>query len=83
MVNFYVTGENGKLEKTEKFGEFCWVDMVNPTDDECEEIVSASGVGEDMLKAALDEEERARAEFDNGFSMFIVDCPIIEDDSGG
>lgn len=83
MVNFYVTGGNGKLEKTETFRKFCWVDMVNPTDDECEEIIANCGVGEDMLKAALDEEERARAEFDNGCSMFIVDCPIIEEGGGG
>ena len=37
-----------------------------------------------MLKAALDEEERARTEFDDGNSMFVVDCPLIMDsDDGG
>lgn len=83
MVNFYVTEKDGKLVKAEGFCPSCWVDMVNPTDDECEEIVKASGIAEDMLKAALDEEERARAELDNGFNMFIVDCPIIEEGGGG
>ncbi len=83
MVNFYVTGTEGKLEKAPAYRRGCWVDMVNPTDDECEEIVASSGIAEDMLKAALDEEERARAEFDNGCSMFIVDCPVIEEGSGG
>ena len=83
MVNFYLTGRDGKLEKSDFFRKGCWVDMVNPTDDECEDIVASCGVGEDMLKAALDEEERARAEFDNGCSMFIVDCPIIEEGTGG
>jgi magnesium transporter len=57
--------------------------MVSPTDDEVELISSQTGVPEDMIKAALDEEERARTEFDDGCSMFVVDCPIIEEGEGG
>lgn len=83
MVKFYKNAENGEIEAAEKFVEGCWVDMVNPTDDECEDVIALSGVGEDMLKAALDEEERARAEFDDGCSMYIIDCPIIEEGAGG
>ena len=57
--------------------------MVDPTDDECEDVASFSGVPEDMIKAALDEEERARSEFDEGCSMFVVDCPIMEEGANG
>ncbi len=83
MVNFFITAKSGGLEKTELFKEKCWVDMVNPTDDECEDVSAASGVPEYMIKAALDEEERARADFDDGCSMFILDCPIIEETANG
>lgn len=65
------------------FKEKCWVDAINPTDVEVDEISKISGVSEDFIKAALDEEERARTEFDDGNSMFIVDCPIIEDSDSG
>ena len=83
MVNFFVTAKSGGLERAELFKNKCWVDMVNPTDDECEDVSAASGVPEYMIKAALDEEERARADFDDGCSMFILDCPIIEETATG
>lgn len=83
MVKYFVNGEGGRLRQTTAYTEGCWVDMVNPTDDECEEVSLFTGVGEDMIKAALDEEESARAEFDDGCSMFIIDCPIIEEGASG
>ena len=39
-----------------------WVHMSNPTDKEIELVAKSTGVPEDMIKAALDEEERARIE---------------------
>lgn len=83
MVKFFVTGEDMKLVRADRFKNLCWVDMVNPTDDEVDDIVEATGVSEDMIMAALDEEEPARTEFDEGNSMFVVDCPIIEESDGG
>ncbi len=82
MVNYFFTDGSGKLGKSEDFLNNCWVDMINPTDSECSHVSEISGVSEDMIKAALDEEERARSEFDDGCSLFIVDCPIIEDNAG-
>ncbi len=83
MVRFYLNGEDGKLALSQDFAEKCWIDMVNPTDDECEEVAALSGISEDMIKAALDEEESARSEVDGGNSMFIVDCPVIEEGANG
>lgn len=83
MVKFFIAGEGGKIVQAERFSAGCWVDMVNPTDEECEEIASLSRVSEDMIKAALDEEESARSEFDEGNSMFIVDVPLIEEGVNG
>lgn len=83
MVNYFITGEDMKLARLENFNELCWVDMVNPTDDEVDDVAEVTGVSEDMIKAALDEEEPARTEFDEGNSMFVVDCPIIEESDSG
>ena len=83
MVKYFVTGGEAKPEQSQSFRELCWVDMVNPTDDEVNDVVEVAGVSEDMIKAALDEEEPARTEFDEGNSMFVVDCPIIEEGEGG
>ena len=83
MVKYFFSAEDGKLGRIEDFKDLCWVDMVDPTDDECEDVSKFSGVPEDMIKAALDEEERARSEFDEGCSMFVVDCPIMEEGANG
>lgn len=83
MVKYFFTADGGELKRTENFIENCWVDMVNPTDDECEDVAALCGVPEDMIKAALDEEERARSEFDEGCSMFVIDSPIIEEGVNG
>ena len=84
MVKFFLSNGERAPERVENFTNACWVDMVNPSDDECEDIAAVTGISEDMLKAALDEEERARTEFDDGNAMFIVDCPLIEEnDEGG
>lgn len=83
MVKYFLTGGAGAPERIDKFRDMCWVDLVNPSDDECEDVTNFTGISEDLLKAALDEEERARCEFDDGNSMFIVDCPVIEENDGG
>ena len=84
MVKFFLSGDNRAPEQIETFKSGCWVDLVNPSDDECEDVAAVTGISEDMLKAALDEEDRARTEFDDGNAMFIVDCPLIEEnDEGG
>ena len=59
----------------------CWVHLTNPTDKESELIVRTTGIPEDMLKAALDEEERARIEYDDGCTLVLFDIPVIEEES--
>ena len=83
MVKYFVTGEGVRPVQIEEFKPLCWVDMVNPTDDEVDDVAKATGVSEDLIKAALDEEEPARTDFDDGNSMFVVDCPVIEESDGG
>ena len=82
MVKFFLSDDE-KLEQIQGFSPSCWVDMVNPSDEECAEVAEVTGIPEDMIKAALDEEERARSEFDEGCSMFVLDCPIIEEGEVG
>ena len=83
MVKFFIAGEGATLAQGADFQAGCWIDMVSPTDGEVEKASSLTGIPEDMIKAALDEEEMARTEIDEGCSMFVVDCPIIEVSEAG
>jgi magnesium transporter len=70
---------NGELLRTDSFEEGIWVNMTNPSEEEINKVSAALNVETDFLKAALDEEERARIESnDDGQTLIIVDTPIIE-----
>ena len=83
MIKFFRTNEAGKTERLEEFAAGCWVDLVNPTDDEVEDACALTGLPEEMLKAALDEEETARIERDEGTFMCLLDTPTITDTDEG
>ncbi len=58
-----------------------WIHLSNPTDKEIELIAKSLTIPEEMIKAALDEEERPRIEKDDdGILLSITDIPIIEED---
>lgn len=83
MIKFFQTDENGKICRREEFSSGCWIDLVNPTDDEVEDVCALSQIPEEMLKAALDEEETARVERDEGAFMCLLDTPTITDTDEG
>ena len=82
MIRFYKT-ENSRVQAIDGFAKRCWVEMINPTDDEVEDICALSGIGEEMIKAALDEEESARVESEDGTTMYIVDSPMMVETEEG
>jgi magnesium transporter len=83
MIKFFKTDEKVRILETDKFEVGCWVELVNPTDDEVDDIRSLTGIHEEMLKAALDEEESARVDVDDGATMYIVDSPMLVDTEDG
>jgi magnesium transporter len=83
MIKFFKTNERNLIEDAEGFEKGCWVELVNPTDDEVNDVFSYTGIPEDLLKAALDEEESARVEAEDGATMYIVDSPMLVDTEEG
>ena len=82
MIRFYKT-EELRVQSSDAFASRCWVEMINPTDDEVEDICALSGISEEMIKAALDEEESARVETEDGTTMYIVDSPMMVETEEG
>lgn len=77
MLQIYKT-VNNEIVRADDFEEGVWVNLVNPSEEEISKVSSAINVETDFLKAALDEEERARIESNNGQTLIIVDIPIVE-----
>lgn len=69
---------NNELVITDAFEEGVWINMVNPSEEEISRVSSSLNVEMDFLRAALDEEERARIESDEGQTLIVVDTPVVE-----
>lgn len=54
-----------------------WFNLVNPTAEELARTAALTGVNPDMLKAALDEEERSRTELDDDCLLVITNVPVL------
>ena len=85
MIQLFQTEKARIVEKNPEFGgglniKDKWIHLENPTDREIELIERVTGVNEDLLKAALDEEERARIEVDDGDTLILFDIPTIEEE---
>lgn len=57
-----------------------WIHLSNPTDKEIEFVNSLTEIPEEFIKAALDEEERARVEVEDDILLTLFDIPIMEED---
>lgn len=79
MLTIYKT-LNDELTSLEKFEDGVWVNLVNPDEDELSQVTAELGIESEYLRAALDEEERARIDHDNDQILIIVDVPVIDKD---
>ena len=76
MINRYIT-ENGRLETTENHLHGSWISVIAPTNEELADLAEELSLDEDILRAALDTEERSRLEVDEAFTMVLVNIPYI------
>jgi magnesium transporter len=53
-----------------------WINLVNPTDEECDAVSSRFGIPPEHLRAALDFHERPRMEYDDGILLVVARIPI-------
>lgn len=79
MLKIYKTvDEKGLFRETEKIEKGSWINLVDPSEQEINNIVNSIGVNDDFIKYALDIEERARIDVADEQTLIIIDVPIIE-----
>lgn len=77
MINFYKTADD-KLTKIKGAEEGCWVSAVAPTEEEIVKLAMEVGVMQEFLRAALDEDETARIQTENGQTLILIGVPCAE-----
>ena len=81
MKKIYKTFETG-FRQIDAFEEGAWINLINPTPQEINEVSSEFNIEVNHILSALDEEERARIEVDDNCTVIIVDVPIKETEEG-
>ena len=59
-----------------------WIHIEDPTVDVLNKISKLTGISNTFLLSALDEEESARIDSDDGDTLIVLDTPYIERDTG-
>jgi len=81
MLQVYKSDEK-QLHLIAKIEPDSWINLVSPTSEELEEVVRETGAEITFLRAALDEEEPSRIDFEEGQTLIIVDVPIMDEGEG-
>lgn len=76
-MKIYCSAEDGTLNQIDNFIRGCWVNLVAPTEQELQKVITELKIVPDFLSDPLDSEEKARIESDEGQTLIIVDTPII------
>jgi magnesium transporter len=66
----------GKLSPLDHLDFDCWVNMINPSEEELQRISVLLGVPLDYLFDPLDADERARIEFEDGVLLLVIRVPL-------
>ena len=79
MIKIYNTDlETNKTEKIEIIKKGCWINLVNPTDQEIKQVCEAVKIEEEFIRYPLDYEEQARIDQEDDAVLFVIDVPTIE-----
>ncbi len=79
MLSIYSSAENRQLTKLENIEPGCWINMIDPSDEELIFVSKNTNVPMDFLKAALDEEETSRIDIED-CTLIILDIPFTDMD---
>ena len=82
MLKIYKTNKDKSVDKIEEIVSNCWIDMLNPTEEEIDKVVDKTKIDKDLIVKMLDEEERPRIETSDTDTLIVIDTPYLAYDEG-
>ncbi len=77
MISIFKT-ENSIIQELDNYESNIWIKMVSPSNEEASYISQRYGIDIDHVKAALDNDESARIEIEDDYTLILVDIPVNE-----
>ncbi len=72
---------NHQFEPVDKIAGDCWVNVVNPDNNELKKLSNELNIPLDFLTDPLDIDERARIEKDSNATLIILRVPVLNEDN--
>ena len=83
MKTIYKTSEEtGRLEEITNYCDGNWVCLISPTAEEVKDVSQHFEIELQDMISALDEDERARVDADDDYTLIIIDVPYREVENG-
>lgn len=83
MKTIYKTAEeNSRLEEITDYCDGNWVCLISPTAEEVKDVSQHFNIELQDMISALDEDERARVDADDDYTLIIIDVPYREEEDG-
>jgi len=79
MLSIYSSTENKQVTTLENVEAGCWINLIDPSDEELIFVSKNTNAPMDFLRAALDEEETSRIDIDD-CTLVILDIPFTDMD---
>jgi len=79
MLSIYSSTENKQVTKLENIEPGCWINLIDPSDEELIFVSKNTNAPMDFLRAALDEEETSRIDIED-CTLIILDIPFTDMD---
>lgn len=79
MVNIYTTDSNKIFKELKSLQKDCWIDLINPTNEEIKDVSLKTNTDLDLLTKLLDDEELPRIEIGDNATLIVVDTPYMTD----
>ena len=80
MLKFYKSF--GGYTEISKPQTGCWLNVLQPTDQEIERLQAEFQVPQDVIRDIIDVDERPRSEFDDEYSLVIMRIPVESQNNG-
>ena len=79
MLKIYNTDiTSGEFSRTDTYEVGSWVNLVNPTEVEIDEVVNALGIKKNFIMSIIDDDEKPRIDEEEGVKMLLLDVPVYE-----
>ncbi len=83
MKTIYKTAEEScRLEEVADYCDGNWVCLISPTAEEVKDVSQHFDIELQDMISALDEDERARVDADDDYTLIIIDVPYREEEEG-